>query len=685
MTVLKNPKHNFAEKIFIENDEDIIFVIDKIKKAESRRILMIVPQHALLTSSIVNLKLLARKGADMGKTVVLVTKNELAHLKAKETKVYAVDKPEEVNENLWEYAEEYSLNLKNQREKRKEELLKQRQESRQSDGLGPETASYEEVEVKEPETVHVPTTKKMDLGDFVICAGGDISQTDYFDVPIKVQIVEHRKQPETTNNLIEEELEAIDEVEENIEQIEETPEVEVPIRSNVKIVNNAFEVEMPDEILKDELDIPVVNQQIKPARTNSIIGMDISKYPQKTVSLVGGRNRRGGNSGINTQMIQDLVTSKLGKLIALILGVAILIGFLGQSMASASVTITPTTEELSISDKIFADESVLRVNADKKTIPLRKITQKRSGSETATATVKSETGTKSKGVVDFLNKTDKEIVLNAGSRLTTLNGNKVFLLDETVKIPKRISEVTPSTYENAPITAEKYGETYNVSEVDIKVDGYNTISQLSGRIYRPTVGGTTKVAIIVSQEEVDALKEKMAKELKQMLKNDINSLLSGEDVLLEGVEEFKELAFEVSPGIGTEADRFDIVKLEYSLSLFIVGQADLDGIADKLLNSEIENNNSTLKSIDGTSVENIVLGEDGKIALDISKKGSVNAQINPLDISKLIKGKSIEEAETILSNNSLVASFELETKPFFIPKFLRKIPKSEDKITVTIK
>jgi hypothetical protein len=62
----KKPK-KFAEKIFVDTDEDIIFTIEKIRASENERILLIVPQHALLTSSLVNLKLLARQVANDSK------------------------------------------------------------------------------------------------------------------------------------------------------------------------------------------------------------------------------------------------------------------------------------------------------------------------------------------------------------------------------------------------------------------------------------------------------------------------------------------------------------------------------------------------------------------------------------------------------------------------------------------
>jgi hypothetical protein len=517
---------------------------------------------------------------------------------------------------------------------------------------------------------------------------GDISQTDYDQLPI---ISHKRKNPDhrvVDELIIEEKAEAEEsDSEGDIDEAkyeEEIKEIEIEHKRPLKIVDNAFDVGIPDDQTPREIQDRNQSSKevIKPARVNSIIGMDISKYPKKSVSM--NRNRRGAGVGFNTNMLKDLFASKSSKIVAAVLGAIVLIVLLGQSMASAIIVITPAKEELSISDRITAEESVLRVNLDKKAIPLRKITQKRSGSETATATTRSETGNRSKGVVDFLNKTDEEIVLNAGTRVTTLNGNKTFVLDETIRIPKRISEVTPSTYENAPITAENYGESFNVSEVDVKIDGYNTISQLSGRIYRPTIGGSTKVATIVSEEEVNALKEKMANDLKQMLTNDINALLSSEDVLLEGVEDFKELEFEVTPEIGTEADRFDIVKLEYSLSLFIVNQEDLDSIADQLLTKKIENSNSKLHSIAGTSVENIVLEEEGSVALDITKKGSVNMQIVPSDIVRLVRGKSIKEAEEVLSANSMIQEYELQTKPFFVPKFLRKIPQSDSKVSITL-
>jgi len=62
--------------IYIDIEEEIIGIINKIKKEDSNEIFLVVPKNSLLVQGIVNLKLLKKEVSKMGKKIILVTSDQ---------------------------------------------------------------------------------------------------------------------------------------------------------------------------------------------------------------------------------------------------------------------------------------------------------------------------------------------------------------------------------------------------------------------------------------------------------------------------------------------------------------------------------------------------------------------------------------------------------------------------------
>lgn len=65
------------EIIYLEPDEEITTVIDKLKNAKSARIALVVPKEATLLQSVVNLKLLLKEAVILNKEISLVTADKI--------------------------------------------------------------------------------------------------------------------------------------------------------------------------------------------------------------------------------------------------------------------------------------------------------------------------------------------------------------------------------------------------------------------------------------------------------------------------------------------------------------------------------------------------------------------------------------------------------------------------------
>jgi len=64
--------------IYLEPDEEITDVIDKISKTDEKSVSLVIPRGSTLANSVVNLKLLAKRSKALGKGVALVTNDKIA-------------------------------------------------------------------------------------------------------------------------------------------------------------------------------------------------------------------------------------------------------------------------------------------------------------------------------------------------------------------------------------------------------------------------------------------------------------------------------------------------------------------------------------------------------------------------------------------------------------------------------
>ena len=64
--------------IYLEIDEEVTSVIDKIRKTEFTDVILVVPKDASISQSVVNLKLIKRKAEELNKNVSLATQDKVA-------------------------------------------------------------------------------------------------------------------------------------------------------------------------------------------------------------------------------------------------------------------------------------------------------------------------------------------------------------------------------------------------------------------------------------------------------------------------------------------------------------------------------------------------------------------------------------------------------------------------------
>jgi hypothetical protein len=71
-----NSNNGGQKKIYVDADEEITTVVDHLRNTGAEHVIFVIPQHALLLQSIVNLKLLAMEAHRMRKKIMIMTNDE---------------------------------------------------------------------------------------------------------------------------------------------------------------------------------------------------------------------------------------------------------------------------------------------------------------------------------------------------------------------------------------------------------------------------------------------------------------------------------------------------------------------------------------------------------------------------------------------------------------------------------
>lgn len=636
-------------KIFVDADDEILDIIDQIQTAESDRILLILPKNSLIGSSTVNLKLLSKKLLTLDKAVILITTSELATNKAHEASLITKAKVEEVDHELWKDAFVRLENLKTEMEERKKKFVNERKEK--------------------PE---LPKKKV--------------------------------EEPEVVETLAEDELTSLDEpVEEIVEEVVVEPEAESKMPSRPTYTPKITEVGgfafmSGADINLHRLEKPKPNiSQKKVAQAPLPIATEtvLEKVPSQPIEpfSTGGNRTNNFGSGLVGKDITSNRPNRINRgkgnwykriLIVLILLIPLLFFYRSQA-ETLEVNLEIETQQIELAEEVTADPNIQEVDLTTKKIPIIKASSTKSMSDSDATTGEGLKGDKATGVMDFFNKTQNEINLPAGTKLTTINKNLTFYLNASAKIPPAVSDITPSKLESVPIIAAQPGDEYNISDTDVKIEGFNPNSQLSGRIFRAVKGGTSEKVKVLTQEDVDRLKSSLTTTLTKLLTEDIDKSLDKDAIKLPNTNILTEKRFEVTPKVGEPAEEFSIIALEYEMSILTFNQKDLDKLANSLIAEKYNiENEDEIDSKQAATFENLQIAQEGTAKFSIRKQGRVKANINESVIKAAVENESLNNIGSKLSEIQEIKDYEIVYKPSFMPKFLQRVPADKSKIKINI-
>jgi len=642
------------EKIFIDLDDEITFVVERIKSSDADRIILVAPDGAGVVSSLVSLKLLAKLIFKASKSLVLVTQDEGGMKFAKRAGIPVVKKIGEISEELWVESEE---------------KLKRR-------GVHP-ILGRKGIHPESKESVSEEVNVQLE----------DLSQEEVVKENIKV---------------IEEDVgDGIEEKSEEktvLEMVSET-------KSEPTLEDFGFVVGKDitkEELLKDEEGIPDVNESMMPAAAQHRVNIsevdrekeyyeENMREPEEDQTMVG-KDVTGYELKESpvTKILSSLKKVRIPEikfnqklLIPAVIFFMVLFGVGGVYAyfiaPIAEVNLKVKFETVDLREEIVATTEVGDVDLAGLKVPLILQEVEESGSDSAEVTGHEVRGEKAKGKVSLVNQTSDSIQLEVGTAIT--GSGFVFLLLEDTDLPG--GDVFEGyTIIEVDVEAYDIGEEYNLaSGTDFTVEGF-TSSAIRGRSYDAFSGGTKQEVTVITANDQETLRSSLEENLKSRVQSKIREQVGDSFILNDAMIETETVEESFDANIGDEKESLNL-NMKVKAKAYVYSTDDLETLGRQLLQAEVS---SGLKLLEDKSeyVADFIRREDDSVILTLNVKGVISGDITEDGVKDQLSGMKKEEAESALSNLEGVEEYSITLGPDWLPDGLQHVPSIKGKLNVRI-
>lgn len=515
------------QTFYIENDEEIISVIGRLRKSSFEENYFVFPKRALVLQSIVNLRLFQREAEKLGKKIIIVTQDEAGKVLAEKAGLLTE-----------RYTDDFS---------------------RQAEHLELSSA---------PVSSKQPAAPAMSI-DHTGLRSKDIGSSDFYTAPqAKGEMVSlpttpaipesslrtlriRNASPEKQTSLNSKRFESIPEKKIEPAPMDFHPQVNMPIERGALLQNRIVAAPRPSE-----------PQSVQTGREERL--RNFFSNGGVTTTPQAAKSAPVSQTGMVVPKPKVAVASHKAGSIFLILGsVSVLsiigvVGFLFLPKAEVHVMPYRSTQnaDLLFEGKVNADSGNDRV------LPVRVVEKEQEVLLTVEATGTSPgSAQKARGTIILSNAFSKDPQpLVATTRLESPEG-KVFRLVEGVTIPG-MSGTQAGTIE-AAVIADQPGTDYNITATTFTIPGFKggpKYDKFSARSTKAMVGGSTSSGgnqTIISKNDLEksamAAKEQAK---KSFLEGVASELLPGERVLEENIDIIS-LKDATLPLSGTAATSFE--------------------------------------------------------------------------------------------------------------------------------
>lgn len=346
-------------------------------------------------------------------------------------------------------------------------------------------------------------------------------------------------------------------------------------------------------------------------------------------------------------------------------------------LPKATITIQTNTESVDASFDFTASPAAENVDESAFVVPAKLVTEKVEETTTAAATGQKDLGTKASGNMTF------SIPCSAvsGSPPTVPAGTGVSANGLTFVTQSASALTTPNFSGGCTFTgtttvqAQNNGDQYNLGPANYSVSGFSSVTGRGSQMS----GGTTKIAKVVTAQDVETAKAKIAAK-DDAIKQKLQQQLEASDLFVVQ-SSFKKANESTTPSPGVDQEASEVsVKYSADFSMVGVNREDLKKLVEASLKDKIDTERQQVQE-DGLDQATFTLktsADNGDTVLTVATKTEVGPDIDTEALKQQVAGKKSGETENIVRALPSVKSVEVDYSPFWVSR----TPKAAKKITI---
>ncbi len=638
------------QTFYIDIDEEITSIVDRLRKSKADEIVIVVPKRALLIQSIVNLKLLKKEAESLKRQIMIVTQDKMGKLLIEKAGILVQQKLDEGLEEVLVFEDEA-------REKEKVEIEDKRRRGRpvkvmelgtdeyipKNDSNGQEINLSEKKTEKKKDEFESITNKELVVG---------ISR----DIKKKKGIFSKRRDNAGKLDMV----------------------------KNVKFKEVDY---LPEDEIREK----------KPASFRTHLHSKPERHEQSYSKLEKffseDRESVKPSRPSEPDIFKQTISKKFRKIFVLFtllaVGVILIVGSY-LFLPKASVKIQVKSSTVVLDNEIKGDKKISQIDFEKEYIPASEISVEGEFTQSFAASgTKSISNQKAKGKITIYNEyssTSQDLV--ATTRFLSEDG-KLFRLVSGVTVPGTQvmgSEVKPGVIE-AEVAADEPGDAYNIGPTNFTIPGFkDSGAEKYTKFYAKSTGAMTgggkgnEEKNVITQGDIDNAKKKALSELNSKLKEELKSE-AGEGMLIaDEAVAYEDAQYSVSNSVGEVSDNFSLT-LKSKARALAIRENELKDLISKIAikkeGSDKSGNSSVSFELGKTDAD----FNTGEIILRSHSTVKIGPKIDLDGLKKDILGKNEDELEAYLKTYPDIEKIVVDYWPTFITG---KIPAYEQRVEVSL-
>ncbi len=611
------------ETIYIDSSDEITSVIERLKASHEPIVALVVPKGAVLTQSIVNLKLAKKAAGDAEKDLILVTTDKIGRNLAAQVGINVASSEKDVAR--------VARGEGDAGDEENASVIAGVRIHRYYDGPDAEPADGDAdalpaatVTTAASATAIVPKNLLQEAPAVAPPVAAPAVEITPQPVPKPVAKPQVPSEPLKRTTVPEASIEEVSP--EDLESEVKTPATQAPTPPEEKVVVKASKPVVT----------PVVSK-VDAGGTNKL----------RPFYLIGG--------------------------IVLIIALLCSFFFLPKTTVVLTVQAKPWDQDFTIAGNVTSTS----VSSDGTIVPAERIKQDGEVSASFQSTGTKKIGVTAKGTATIFNSQDSDPVsLPAGARLEA-NGRS-FTTNVAVTVPGVIIKPGKQTPGSASvsITAENVGSESNVSNLIANITSPSTIlyAQIDS-----TTGGTSQELKVVSASDITNAKNTLAKQLRDSLVTKLNEATANrETIFQDGSDLLGAVTFTTSLEANAEGESF-LATSKGSLERIIIDKASFTQAVESYFKSKETTTEKRLVESSSNTVTAVSF-ETQTITLAAKASGKITPVFSTENLPAELVGKSLTSGQALVTEATPASSVTITQSPSWWP--LKQFPRFAGSISI---